>query len=255
MYTFPLIYVLRTSLTAEHELFAWPPVIIPWPPVWDNYVEMWTNGPTWSWVKNSTIVTLVSVVAETVTSVFVAFGFSRTRFAGRDKLFLGVLATMMLPGAVTLVPKWLIFFRLGWIDTLWPLIVPRFFATPFYIFILRQFFLSLPKELDDAAEIDGANLIQVLRRIILPLSVPAIATVAVFSFMNRWNDFLEPLIYLLHTENLTLAVGMRWFTGQWGTEFHLLMAGAMLMVAPMIVAFFIAQKQFIRGIALTGIKG
>lgn len=255
MYTFPLLYVLRTSLTAEHELFAWPPVIIPWPPVWDNYVQMWTNGPTWSWVKNSTIVTVVSVVAETATSVSVAFGFSRTKFAGRDKLFLGVLATMMLPGAVTLVPKWLIFYRLGWIDTLWPLIVPRFFATPFYIFILRQFFLSLPKELDDAAEIDGASLLQVLRRIIIPLSVPAIATVAVFSFMNRWNDFLEPLIYLLHTENLTLAVGMRWFTGQWGTEFHLLMAGAIIMVTPMIVAFFIAQKQFIRGIALTGIKG
>ncbi|MDP6417403.1 MAG: ABC transporter permease subunit, partial [Gammaproteobacteria bacterium] len=108
---------------------------------------------------------------------------------------------------------------------------------------------------DDAAEIDGASLLQVLRRIIIPLSVPAIATVAVFSFMNRWNDFLEPLIYLLHTENLTLAVGMRWFTGQWGTEFHLLMAGAIIMVTPMIVAFFIAQKQFIRGIALTGIKG
>ena len=254
-YTFPLFYMLRTSLTAEHELYAWPPVIIPIPPVWDNYVQMWTNGPTMSWVKNSLIVTGVSVIAETATSVAVAFGFARTKMAGRDKLFIGVLATMMLPGAVTLVPKWLIFFRLGWIDTLWPLIVPRFFATPFYIFILRQFFLSLPKELDDAAEIDGASLLQILRTIIIPLSVPAIATVAVFSFMNRWNDFLEPLIYLLHTENLTLAVGMRWFTGQWGTEFHLLMAGAVIMVGPMIVVFFVAQKQFVRGIALTGIKG
>ena len=190
-----------------------------------------------------------------VTSVSVAYGFARTRFAGRDKLFVGVLATMMLPGAVTLIPRWMIFFHLGMIDTLWPLLIPRVFGTAFYIFIMRQFFLTLPRELDDAARIDGASHLQILRKVVIPLSVPAIATIAVFSFMNRWNDFLEPLIYLQRTENLTLALGLRFFVSRFGTEYHLLMAGAMLLIVPMIVAFFLAQKQFIRGIALTGIKG
>ena len=254
-YTFPILYMIRTSLIEKGDLYAIPPIVFPFPPAWDNYIDMWTNGPTAHWVKNSVIVTLISVVAETIVSTLVAYGFARCRFVGRDKVFLGVLATMMLPGAVTLIPRWLMFFHLGWIDTMWPLLVPRFFGTAFYIFILRQFFLSLPKELDEAAEIDGAGRLQVLFRLIVPLSVPAIATVGVFSFMNRWNDFLEPLIYLLHEENLTLAVGMRFFINRHETEYALLMAGGVLMTGPMIVAFFFAQKQFIRGIALTGIKG
>ena len=254
-YMFPVFFMLRTSLTLESDLYALPPVIVPWPPIWENFVEMWTNGPTGSWLKNSAIVTGFSVVAETVASVSVAYGFARTQFAGRDKLFLGVLATMMLPGAVTLIPRWLIFFHLGMVDTLWPLLIPRVFGTAFYIFIMRQFFMSLPKELDDAARIDGASHFKILTRVVIPLSVPAIATIAVFSFMNRWNDFLEPLIYLLHEENLTLAVGLRFFATRFGTDYHLLMAGAMLLVVPMVVAFFLAQKQFVRGIALTGIKG
>ena len=207
-YMYPVLFMLRTSLTKESDLYVLPPIIIPWPPLWENYSIMWSNGPTWSWIKNSTIVVSFSVVAETLTSVSVAYGFARTRFAGRDKLFVGVLATMMLPGAVTLIPRWLIFHRLDMIDTLWPLLIPRLFGTAFYIFIMRQFFLTLPRELDDAARIDGASHLQILRKVVIPLSVPAIATIAVFSFMNRWNDFLEPLIYLLRTENLTLAVGL-----------------------------------------------
>ena len=255
VYMYPVFFMLRTSLTKESDLYVVPPIIVPLPPVWENYAIMWQNGPTWSWIKNSLIVVSFSVVAETVTSVSVAYGFARTRFAARDKLFVGVLATMMLPGAVTLIPRWLIFHRLDMIDTLWPLLIPRLFGTAFYIFIMRQFFLTLPRELDDAARIDGASHLQILRKVVIPLSVPAIATIAVFSFMNRWNDFLEPLIYLLRTENLTLAVGLRFFVSRFGTEYHLLMAGAMLLIVPMIFAFFLAQKQFIRGIALTGIKG
>ena len=254
-YMFPVFFMIRTSLTLMSDLYVLPPIIVPWPPVWENYAEMWANGPTWSWLKNSALVVSFSVVAEPAVSVSVAYGFARTQFAGRDKLFVGVLATMMLPGAVTLIPRWLIFYNLGMIDTLWPLLIPRVFGTAFYIFIMRQFFLTLPRELDEAARIDGATHLQILRKVVIPLSVPAIATIGVFSFMNRWNDFLEPLIYLLHTENLTLAVGLRFFASRFGTDYHLLMAGAMLLVAPMIVAFFLAQKQFVRGIALTGIKG
>jgi ABC-type glycerol-3-phosphate transport system permease component len=255
VYIFPLLFMLRTSLTPVGLLFADPPVIVPWPPYWQNYAEMWQGGPVLAWLRNSLLVTGVSVVAETTASTLVAYGFARTRFRGRNVLFMLVLATTMIPLHVTLIPQYLLYHRLGWINTLWPLIVPRFFGTAFYIFILRQFFLTLPKEMDDAAEIDGANRFQVLTRIIVPLSTPAIATVAVFSFINRWNDFLEPVIYLLTPENLTLAVGLRWFTGRHGTEYHLLMAGAVLMVGPMIVAFFLAQKYFVQGIALAGIKG
>jgi multiple sugar transport system permease protein len=255
IYIFPLLFMLRTSLTPVGLLFADPPVLVPWPPRWQNYAEMWQVGPVLAWLRNSLLVTGVSVVVETVSSMLVAYGFARTRFRGRNALFVLVLATTMIPLHVTLIPQYLLYHRLGWINTLWPLIVPRFFGTAFYIFILRQFFLTLPKELDDAAEIDGANRLQVLLRIIVPLSAPAIATVAVFSFINRWNDFLEPVIYLLTPENLTLAVGLRWFTGRHGTEYHLLMAGAVLMTGPMIVAFFLAQKHFVQGIALAGVKG
>jgi ABC-type glycerol-3-phosphate transport system permease component len=255
VYAFPLLIMLRTSLTPVGMLLADPPVIVPWPPYWQNYLILWDEVPIPRWLLNSAQITLISVVAETITSTLVAFGFARTRFRGRDKLFYGVLATMMLPSTVTLVPQFILYQALGWVNTFWPLIVPRFFGTAFYIFILRQFFMTLPRELDDAAEIDGANRLQILMRIVVPLSGPAIATVAVFSFMNRWNDFLEPVIYLFTPDTLTLAVGLRWFTGRHGTEFHLLMAGALLMTAPMIVAFFLAQKHFVRGIALTGIKG
>ena len=178
VYMYPVFFMLRTSLTKESDLYVVPPIIVPLPPVWENYAIMWQNGPTWSWMKNSFIVVGFSVVAETITSVSVAYGFARTRFAARDKLFIGVLATMMLPGAVTLIPRWLIFHRLDMIDTLWPLLIPRLFGTPFYIFIMRQFFLTLPRELDDAARIDGASHLQILRKVVLPLSIPAIATLS-----------------------------------------------------------------------------
>jgi ABC-type glycerol-3-phosphate transport system permease component len=254
VFIFPLLFVLRTSLTPVGMLYADPPVIVPWPPHWANYAEMWAGGPVLAWLRNSVVISAISVVAETFSSALVAYGFARVRFRGRDTLFLLVLATTMIPMHVTLVPQYLLYHQLGWIDSAWPLIVPRLFGTPFYIFILRQFFLALPRELDDAAEIDGANRLQILTRIMLPLSGSAIAAVAVFSFVNRWNDFLEPVIYLLTPEKLTLAVGLRWFTGRHGTEYHLLTAGAILMTAPMIAAFFLAQRQFVRGIALAGIK-
>jgi ABC-type glycerol-3-phosphate transport system permease component len=161
----------------------------------------------------------------------------------------------MVPFHVVLVPQFFLFNAFGWINTLWPLIVPTFFGSAFYIFILRQFFLTLPRELDEAAEIDGAGLLDVLWRIVVPLSKPAIATVGVFSFINHWNDFLRPLIFLQLPERLTLAVGLRWFTGRESTEFHLLMAASFMALLPVIVVFFVAQKQFVRGIALTGLKG
>jgi ABC-type glycerol-3-phosphate transport system permease component len=255
LFVVPLVWMLRTSLLKESLIFADPPAWIPWPPEWANYATMWSAGPFASWLRNSAVVAVVGVVALTVSSTVAAYGFARTSFPGRDRLFVLVLATMMVPFHVRLVPEFILFNWLGWINTLFPLIVPSFFGSPFYIFILRQFFLSLPKELDDAAEIDGASSWTILWRINVPLARPAIATVAAFAFIAEWNDFVRPLVYLQTPNSLTLAVGVRWFTGRFGTDFHLLMAASMVVLLPMIVVFFLAQKQFLRGIALTGIKG
>jgi multiple sugar transport system permease protein len=212
-------------------------------------------GPFASWLINSAVVTTVGVVGLTVSSVLAGFGFARTRFPGRDKLFVLVLATLMIPFHVRLVPEFILFNQLGWINTLYPLMVPSLFGAPFYIFILRQFFLSLPRELDEAAEIDGASQWTVLWQIVIPLSHPAIATVAVFAFINEWNDFIRPLVYLHTPTQLTLAVGVRWLVGLYVTQFHLLMSASLVMLVPIIVVFFLGQKHFVGGIALTGIKG
>jgi multiple sugar transport system permease protein len=255
VFVIPFLWMLRTSLLPVENMYLDPPQLIPNPIRWENYAEMWRSGPLLRWINNTLIVTFFSVLGETLTSLLVAFGFSRTSWPGRNKLFLAVLATTMIPNQVMLIPRYLLFRELGWLNTLYPLIVPELFGSAFSIFILRQFLMSLPTELDEAAKIDGASLWTVLWRIIVPLSGPAIATVAVFAFIRSWNDFIQPLIYLQTPEALTLAVGIRWFTGRHGTEFHLLMAISVVALLPIIVIFFFAQKQFIRGIALTGIKG
>ncbi|MCC6629291.1 MAG: carbohydrate ABC transporter permease [Chloroflexi bacterium] len=255
LFALPFYWMVRTSLMAVENIFLYPPQLIPNPIVWGNYAEMWQTGPFLHWLRNSAIVTLTTMVGETFTSMLVAFGFARTRFPGRDKLFVFVLASLMIPYYVVLVPRYILFRDLGWINTLYPLIVPELFGSAFSIFVLRQFFLTLPLDLDEAATVDGAGPWTILWRIVAPLSKPAIATVAVFSFINHWNDFVQPLIYLQTPEALTLAVGIRWFNGRFGTEFHLLMAVSVVALLPIILIFFFAQKQFIQGIALTGVKG
>jgi multiple sugar transport system permease protein len=255
IFTFPFLWMLRTSFLPESMIYANPPVWFPWPPRWENYVEMWQEGYFTHWIWNSTIVTILGVLGTTTTSTIVAYGFARTQFPGRNQLFLCVLATLMIPFHVLLVPQFIIFNYLGWINTLYPLWVPSLFGGAFYIFILRQFMLALPKELDEAAEIDGATRWIILWRIIAPLSKPAIATVAAFSFINHWNEFIRPLVFVLTPESQTLAVGVRWFTTRYGSYFHWLMAAAVVSILPIIVVFFFTQKQFMRGIALTGLKG
>jgi ABC-type glycerol-3-phosphate transport system permease component len=254
LFTLPFLWMVRTSLLRPELIAVEPPVWIPWPPEWRNYSALFELGPFGAWMTNSVIVTLLATLGNTLTSAIVAFGFARTTFVGRDRLFVLVLATMMIPFQVTLVPQYVLFWQLGWLNTLLPLVVPELFGRAFFIFILRQFFMSLPRELDEAAKIDGASLWQVLWLIVLPLAKPAIATVAVFAFIDHWNEFIRPLVYVQTPENLTLAVGVRWFAGRYEVMFHYLMASAVLLLAPIIVAFFVAQKQFIRGIALTGLK-
>lgn len=257
IYGFPFAWMVRSSFMTIDQFYEDPPPFFPLPPNWSSYTEVWETGPIVWWIANSTIVTVLGVVLLTFVSAVVAFGFARTEYPIRDVLFLLVISTMMLPQHVTIIPKVIIFRDLGWLDTLLPLVVPMIGGSAFFIFILRQFFRTIPRELDDAAAIDGASPLRIMFTIIFPLSKPAIATVAVFSFISNWNEFFEPFIYLNTPERMTFAVGLRFFqAGMWEQpQLHLQMAVALIAVAPIIAIFFFAQQHFVRGITLTGIKG
>ena len=254
IYAFPFYWMIITALKTEAEIYAYPPAY--WPPEldWANFPEMWEVGPFGNWIRNSLIIAVAGTFGHVLSSLAVAFGFARFIFPGRGFLFIVLLATMMLPGHVTIIPRYIFFSKIGWLETLWPLIVPAFFATPFYVFLLRQFIMTLPIELDEAAKIDGASSFHILTRIVIPLSRPAIAVVAIFSFIGHWTDFFEPLLYLRQPDNLTLQVGLQWFNTLEAIRFDLLMAASMVSVVPIVVLFFFTQKQFIQGIQLTGIK-
>ncbi|NTV52274.1 MAG: carbohydrate ABC transporter permease [Candidatus Firestonebacteria bacterium] len=256
----PFLWMISTSLKIPTEVFSMPPQWIPWPPQWINYVSAWAPKglpETFNtYLKNTLIITFFNTLGAIVSSSFVAFGFARLKFKGRDFMFILLLGTMMIPVQVTMIPQFILFRSLGWIDTFLPLIVPNFFAiSAFNVFLLRQFFMTLPPELDEAALIDGCNYFDIYWRIIMPLSWPVVATIAVFSFVYNWNDFLNPLIYLNSSSNFTLALGLQTFTTVYGSSYHLMMAASMLMLLPIIVVFFIGQKYFIEGIATTGLKG
>ncbi len=257
IYGFPFAWMVRSSFMTIDQFYEDPPPFFPLPPNWSSYTEVWETGPIVWWIANSTIVTVLGVVLMTFVSAVVAFGFARTEYPIRDALFLLVISTMMLPEHVTIIPKVIIFRDLGWLDTLLPLTVPMIGGSAFFIFILRQFFRTIPRELDDAAAIDGASPLRTMFTIVFPLSKPAIATVAVFSFIGKWNEFFEPFIYLNTPERMTFAVGLRFFqAGMWEQpQLHLQMAVALIAVAPIVVIFFFAQQHFVRGITLTGIKG
>ncbi len=252
----PLIYMVSTSLKANGREFAFPIEWIPSPIVWNNYVTALTRVPTLVFFRNTMIVTILTLAGNLFTASLVAYGFARARFPGRDFLFMLVLSGLMLPYMVTLIPQFVLFRNLGWINTLLPLIVPAFFGgSPFYIFLLRQFFKSLPVELEDAAMIDGAGFFRIWWTIALPLARPALATVAILSILHHWNDFTGPLVYLNTQDNWTLALGIRLFRDQYQINFNLMMAYAVMMTVPVFTVFFIFQKYFIQGITMTGMGG
>jgi ABC-type glycerol-3-phosphate transport system permease component len=251
----PLFWLISTSLKTDQQLGVWPPVWIPNPIVWENYLKAWNAAPFALYTRNTLIITGLGLLGQLVSSCVVAYGFARVRFPGREFLFVVVLATMMLPSVVTLIPTYIFWQRLGWLDTFAPLIVPAYFGPAFFIFLLRQFFRSIPMELSEAAKIDGASNLRILAQLIVPLSKPALATVTIFSFMNHWNDFLGPLIYLTSQENYTLTLGLRHFMGQYSTQFQYMMAISFLMSLPIIVVFFFAQQYFVRGVVMSGLKG
>jgi len=255
LFALPFVWLVSTSLKIDSQLFVMPPIWIPGPIKWNNYRKALGYIPFWLYFKNTLTIAVPSTIGMLVSSSLVAYGFARIQWPGRDVVFILVLATMMLPYQVTMIPLFIVFRNLGWIGTFKPLILPSFFGGPFYIFLLRQFYLTLPMELSDAAKIDGCSELGIYRRIILPLSKPALSTVALFSIMAYWNDFLAPLIYLEDDSKYTLALGLQQFQRQFGMEWAMLMATSVVITLPIIVLFFLTQKTFVQGIALTGMKG
>lgn len=250
----PFAWMVATSLKTDAQVHASPPIWLPDPIVWANYPTSLHYIPFMHYMKNTLFVCAVSVFGTLLSCSLVAYSFAKIRWPGRDALFLLVLATLMLPGQVTMIPVFAIFRWLGWIGSYKPLIVPSFFGSAFFIFLLRQFFLTIPQELSDAAKVDGASDLSIYRKVILPLSKPALITVGLFTFIGAWNDFLGPLLYLNDDSKYTLSLGLQQFVGQHGQEWQLLMAAATVMVVPIIMIFLVAQKYFVKGIALTGLK-
>jgi ABC-type glycerol-3-phosphate transport system permease component len=251
----PIVWAISTSLKPYGELFVYPPVWIPIPPKWHNYTEALTFVPFDVFLRNTALITGLDIVGKLLSCSIVAFSFSRLRWWGRDTLFLVMIATLMLPPQVTLIPQFVIWKELGWVDTFVPLILPNFFGGPFMTFLLRQFFMSIPPELDDAARIDGCSSFGIFWRIILPLSRPAVMAVTVFVFNATWNEFLAPLIYLHTKSNYTIALGLRAFQSEHGPEWHLVMAASLVTMLPVLLVFFLGQRYFIQGIVFTGVKG
>ena len=259
----PFLWMISTSLKTRAEVFAIPPTLIPLVPQWKNYPDMWNALPFASFFGNSFKLALLNTIGQLISCSMAAFAFSTIRFRFREPLFALLLVTLIIPFQVVLVPNFVLYRLLphpssssgNWIGTQEPLWVGAFLGGAFGTFLLRQFFLSIPRELADAARVDGANPWQIYRHIYIPLSLPALATLAIFTFMWSWNDLIDPIIYLRDLESLTVTAGLSLFQGQYVGKWPLLMAGALVSVLPMIVLFVIAQRQFVRGIAVTGIKG
>ncbi len=255
LFLIPFLWMISSSLKPNYQIFESPPRWIPNPPRWENYSEALTILPFGRYVVNTTVITILTIIGHLLSCTIIAYAFARLRAPGRDTLFVIMLATMMLPYPVTMVPLYVLFQRLGWINTIYPLVVPAFLGSPFYIFLMRQFFKTIPRDYEDAAYIDGANLLQILFRIMLPLSAPALATVAIFSFQAAWNDFMAPLIYLQKPDLYTVTLGLQFFRSTYTTNWAYLMAASLVTTLPVIVIFFLAQRYFVEGITLGGVKG
>ncbi len=253
----PFVWLVVTSLKPLDQVFTDPPQWIPRPILWQNYVEALTSPafPFLRLLRNTLFYTVTSTLGVVVSSIIVAYAFARLEFRGRDVLFAITLSTMMLPGIVTLIPTYILFRWFGWVGTYAPLIVPYFFGSAYNIFLLRQFMMTIPWELTDAAKVDGANEFTTMLKIVTPLIKPALLVIAVFHFMWTWNDFFGPLIYLDNITEYPLVMGLYAFQTRFGVKWNLMMAASLSTTLPLIILFFIAQRYFIEGITLTGLKG
>ncbi|MBE0696907.1 MAG: carbohydrate ABC transporter permease [Anaerolineaceae bacterium] len=254
-FVMPLIYMLSTSLKATRQIAKWPPEIIPNPFIWGNYSDVFIYAPMHMYFLNTIFIIIPAIFGAAVTSSLAAYAFARLHAPGKNIVFMILISTMMLPSVVTMIPTYIIFAKLGWVGTFKPLIVPSLAGSAFFIFLMRQFFTTIPKELEDAALVDGCSRWRIFWTIIVPLAKPIMATVTVFAFMGAWNDYMGPLIYLGEKSQYTLSLGLQVFVQNHRTEWGMLMAASSMMVAPIIILFFFAQKQFVQGITLSGLKG
>jgi ABC-type glycerol-3-phosphate transport system permease component len=251
----PMLWTLSTSLKQPGVIITYPPQWIPNPVNWDNYRQLFLQLPMAIFLLNSFKIATVATIGQVISCAMAAFAFARLRFPARNLLFFILLATLMVPTHVTLIPTFFIMRWLGWIDTHWALTVPWWMGGAFGTFLLRQFFLTIPTEMMEAAKIDGAGYWRIFWRIYMPLSGPALATLAVFTFMGSWNNLLGPLIFLNSEDKMTVTLGLTLLQGQYYSQWTLLMAGAIVSVIPTLIVFFIAQKYFVEGIVRAGLKG
>lgn len=255
IFMLPLIWMISTSLKTRWEVMTWPPQFIPSNPQWHNYVDALTRYPFGRFMLNTLILVVLNVVGELISVPLVAFGFARLRFPGKRPLFILLLATMILPSQVKMIPLFWMYSKLNMVNTYWPLFLPSFFGTPFFIFLMVQYMKTIPLDYDDAARIDGATTWDILYRIILPLCVPPLTVIVVFTFLWTWNAFLDPLIYLNDFQKFTVSLGLAMFRGRYSVEWNLFMAATMVTILPVLVVYFFAQDKLIGGISSVGLKG
>ncbi|MFP4978857.1 carbohydrate ABC transporter permease [Paenibacillus sp. CN-4] len=256
LFLLPLWWMISTSLKSMQEISQYPPTFVPNTFHFDNYMKTWEAAPFTRYTMNTLLLTFFAVTGNVLVNSFVAYGFAKIRFRGKKLWFSVLLATMMIPGFVTLIPQYVLFSKLGLVGTYYPIIIPQFLGSAFYIFMLRQFYLTIPSELSEASRIDGAGHFQIWARVILPLSKPALAAIAIFAFNGAWNDFLGPLLYVNHESLYTLQIGLQTFRGSMQTQWNYLMAGSVIVLVPVILLFFFFQRYFIEGMNLTaGTKG
>jgi multiple sugar transport system permease protein len=258
LFAFPFFWMLSSSLKSNVDIFLWPPKWLPIPPVWENYPRALgdQNLPFFpTFFLNTLRITVLVLIGRMLSCVLVAYAFARLEAKGKDILFAILLATLMIPGVVLLFPKYILFNQIGWVNTILPLVVPAFFGEAYAIFLMRQFFQTIPRELEEAARIDGCNTFQIITRIIVPLSLPVLTVISIFTIKDNWNDFFGPLLYLSSLKQYTMAVGLAFFNGQFRVEMGMLMAASVVVMLPLIVLFFIFQRAFVEGISLTGMGG
>jgi ABC-type glycerol-3-phosphate transport system permease component len=255
LFMIPLLWMLTTSLKTRTEIFAWPPQWIPANPVWGNYGDAFNKYPLGRFMLNSTLLVVLNIVGELISVPIIAYGFARLRFPWKRVLFVLMLSPMMIPGHIKLIPLYYIYLRLDMIGTYWPLVLPSFFGNPFFIFLMVQYMRTIPRDLDEAALIDGAGRWTILYRIILPLSVPALTIIVVFTFLWVWNDFLQPLVFLSDFDTYPISVGLAFFQGRYSVEWNLFMGATLVSILPILVLYFFAQRHLIGGHSTLGLKG
>jgi multiple sugar transport system permease protein len=257
LFILPFYWMIVIGLKGNDELTLYPPSLYPHNPIWENFKKATEAIPFWRFAWNTTAITILTIVGSVISNPLIAYGFSRIEWPGRDKVFLVVLATVFMPFPVLIIALFDIFAKLHLLNTYWPLVLPMFFGQAFWIFLMRQFLMQIPKDLSDAARIDGANELQIFWQIILPQTLPAIGVIAIFAFIHAWNDFLGPLIFLQDSSKYTLSIGLTFFQQQdaYDVQFNLLMAASALIVLPVIVMFLLFQKAFVEGITVGSLKG